>query len=246
MRIKIVEKYLNNAVTEADINSLMPLLETAHEKIMNKSGEGSDFLGWRDQPIAPDVDELKRIKIAAEKIKKNSDVLIVIGIGGSYLGARAVIDLLKSPLYNSLKKDTPDIYFAGCSLSADEMSDILKICEGRRVSLNVISKSGTTTEPAVAFRILRAMMEERYSKEELKDRIFITTDKSRGTLKKFADNEGYETFVVPDDIGGRFSVLTAVGLLPITVSGINVDKLLEGAANARNSYIADGLSNTAY
>ena len=246
MKIKIVEKYLNNSITEADINTFLPLLETAHEKIMNKSGEGSEFLGWLDQPAMPDHDELKRIKIVADKIKNNSDVLIVIGIGGSYLGARAVIDLLKSPLYNSIKKDTPDIYFAGCSLCADEMSDILRICEGRRVSLNVISKSGTTTEPAVAFRILRAMMEERYTKEELRDRIFITTDKSRGTLKKFADNEGYETFVVPDDIGGRFSVLTAVGLLPIAVSGIDIDRLIEGAASARSSFFADGLSNTAY
>lgn len=246
MRIKIDEKYLKNFLTEDDIRPFYSLLEPAHDKIMNNSGEGSEFLGWRDQPESPDLEEIKRIKAAAEKIKNHSDVLIVIGIGGSYLGARAVIELLKSPFYNSMKKDTPDIYFAGCSLSADEISDILNICEGKRVSLNIISKSGTTTEPAVAFRIFRAMMEKRYSKEELKDRIFITTDKSRGTLKKFADNEGYETFVVPDDIGGRFSVLTAVGLLPVAVSGIDIDKLIKGAASARKSYLADGLTNTAY
>ncbi|HBL85310.1 MAG: glucose-6-phosphate isomerase [Clostridiales bacterium GWF2_38_85] len=246
MKVTVNEKYLKGFIKESDLTPLHSLLETAHDKIMSMNGEGSDFLGWRDSIIKQDIEKYNRIKAAADKIKRNSDVLIVIGIGGSYLGARAIIELLKSPLYNSMKKNTPDIYFAGNSLSSDELNDILKICEGRDVAVNVISKSGTTTEPAVAFRIIRKMMEAKYSKAELIDRIFITTDKARGTLKKFADNEGYETFIVPDDIGGRFSVLIAVGLLPIAVSGIDIDKLIAGAASAREQYFKDGLKNTAY
>ena len=176
--------------------------------------------------------------VIIKKIQKSCDVFIVIGIGGSYLGARAVVEFLKSPMYNSLKKDTPDIYFAGCNISAQAMNELLAICEGKDVCINVISKSGTTTEPAVAFRVFREMLEKKYGKDEAKERIFVTTDKCRGTLKKFADESGYETFVVPDNVGGRFSVLTAVGLLPIATAGIDIDMLMKGASDAAKEYTA--------
>ena len=165
-------------------------------------------------------------------------MFIVIGIGGSYLGSRAVIEFLKSPMYNSVKKDTPDIYFSGCNISAQAMNELLAICEGKDVCINVISKSGTTTEPAVAFRVFRELLEKKYGKDGAKERIFVTTDKARGTLKKFSDETGYETFVVPDDVGGRFSVLSAVGLLPIAVSGVDIDMLMKGASDAAKAYTA--------
>ena len=205
---------------------------------MNKTGAGSDFLGWVTLPDDYDKDEFARIKAAASKIQSSCDVFIVIGIGGSYLGSRAVIEFLKSPLYNNLNKNTPDIYFSGCNISACSMNELLSICEGKDVCINVISKSGTTTEPAIAFRIFREMLEKKYGKDGAKDRIFVTTDRSRGTLKKFADESGYETFVVPDDVGGRFSVLSAVGLLPIAVSGVDIDMLMKGASDAAKKYTA--------
>ena len=170
------------------------------------------------------------------KVKDLCDVFVVIGIGGSYLGARAAIEFVRSPLYNNLKKDTPDIYFSGCNISAEALQELLSICEGRDVCINVISKSGTTTEPAVAFRVFRDLLEKKYGVDGARERIFVTTDKSRGTLKKFSDERGYETFVVPDDVGGRFSVLTAVGLLPIAVAGIDVDALMKGAQDAAKAY----------
>ena len=199
----------------------------------------NDFLGWVDLPFNYDKEEYARIKAAAKKIQKKCDVFVVIGIGGSYLGARAVIEYIKSPLYNNLKHEgTPDIYFSGCNISAQSLNELLAICEGKDICINVISKSGTTTEPAVAFRVFRELLEKKYGKEEAKERIFVTTDKARGTLKKFSDEAGYETFVVPDNVGGRFSVLTAVGLLPIAVSGTDIDALMKGAADAATEYKA--------
>ena len=187
-----------------------------------------------------------RIKAAAKKIQGNSDVLIVIGIGGSYLGARAAIEFLKSPFYNNMKKDTPDIYYVGNNINPTYLNEVISICEGRDISVNVISKSGTTTEPALAFRVFKKLVEDKYGKEEAKNHIFATTDKAKGTLKELSDTEGYETFVVPDDVGGRFSVLTAVGLLPIAVAGCDIDKLMEGAAKAQSDFTADFDNNDCY
>ena len=247
MAIKLSEKYLSGFVSEHEYENIQTAVSAAHRQIVERSGAGNDFLGWIDLPENYDKEEFARIKVAAEKIKKSCDVLVVIGIGGSYLGARAAIEFLKSPKYNNLKKDTPDIYFAGCDISAVSLAEILEVCEGRDVCINVISKSGTTTEPAVAFRVFRALLEEKYGKEGAKDRIFVTTDKARGTLKSFSDAAGYETFVVPDDVGGRFSVLTAVGLLPIAVAGIDIDALMEGANDARLAYRDEDINkNDAY
>ncbi len=236
MAIHFTEKYATDFLREGDLAGITPFVKTAHEMLHSKTGLGNDFLGWLDLPVDYDKEEFERIKAAAARICSDTDVLIVVGIGGSYLGARAAIEFLKSPYYNSLKKDTPDIYFAGNTISGSALSDILKLCEGKRVSVNIISKSGTTTEPAVAFRVLRDMLEERYGKEEAAKRIYCTTDKARGTLKQLADENGYECFVIPDDVGGRFSVLTAVGLLPIAVCGADIDKLMAGAAAAREEY----------
>ena len=211
----------------------------ANSLLHSGKGAGNDFLGWVDLPFNYDKEEYARIKEAAKKIQKKCDVFVVIGIGGSYLGARAVIEYVKSPLYNNLKREgTPEIYFSGCNISAQSLNELLAICEGKDICINVISKSGTTTEPAVAFRVFRDLLEKKYGKEEAKERIFVTTDKARGTLKKFSDEAGYETFVVPDNVGGRFSVLTAVGLLPIAVSGTDIDALMKGAADAATEYKA--------
>ena len=236
MSIRLVENYVAPFVREGEVAQMQPAVTAMHEILHAKTGPGKDFLGWIDLPRDYDKEEFVRIKAAAERIKKSCDVFIVIGIGGSYLGARAVVEFLKSPLYNNLKKDTPDIYFSGCNISASNMEELLAICEGRDVCINVISKSGTTTEPAVAFRIFREMLEKKYGAEGARERIFVTTDRARGTLKAFADQVGYETFVVPDDVGGRFSVLTAVGLLPIAVSGIDLDELMGGADAARVAF----------
>ena len=224
-------------VGEHEVAYMEESVKTAFSALKNKTGAGNDFLGWVSLPVDYDKEEFARIKIAAEKIKKSCDILVVIGIGGSYLGARAAIEFIKSPLYNNMKKDTPDIYFAGNTISAVAMQELLSICEGKDICVNVISKSGTTTEPAVAFRVFRAILEEKYGVEGARERIFVTTDKARGTLKKFSTDSGYETFVVPDDVGGRFSVLTAVGLLPIAVAGIDIDALMAGAAAAKAEYL---------
>ena len=241
MAIRFTEKYAKDFIRPNDLEGLKKQVEAAHEALHSATGLGNDFLGWVDLPINYDKEEFSRIKAAAERIKGDTDILIVIGIGGSYLGARAAIEFLRSPLYNSLPKDTPDIYFAGNSISGSALSDILKLCEGKRVSVNIISKSGTTTEPAVAFRVLRELLETRYGKEEAARRIYCTTDKARGTLKQLADENGYECFVIPDDVGGRFSVLTAVGLLPIAVCGADIDALMAGAAAAREEYMSTEL-----
>ncbi|MBE6605011.1 MAG: glucose-6-phosphate isomerase [Ruminococcaceae bacterium] len=236
MSIRLVDTYVAPFVAENEYAAIQPMVTAAHKMLTDRSGLGNAFLGWVDLPRDYDKEEYARIKAAAAKIQKQCDVFIVIGIGGSYLGARAVVEFLKSPLYNNLKKDTPDIYFSGCNISASNMQELLAICEGRDVCINVISKSGTTTEPAVAFRVFRELLEKKYGKEGARERIFVTTDRSRGTLKGFADKVGYETFVVPDDVGGRFSVLSAVGLLPIAVSGVDTDALMAGANAAREAY----------
>lgn len=246
MSLKLNAKYLSGFVKAEELDGMKTQVETAVKTLHEKTGQGNDFLGWLDLPTNYDKEEFERIKNAAAKIQKNSDVLIVIGIGGSYLGARAAIEFLKSPFYNNLKKDTPDIYFVGNNINPTYLNEVISICEGRDFSVNVISKSGTTTEPALAFRVFRKLVEEKYGKEGAKDRIFCTTDKARGTLKNLADTEGYETFVIPDDVGGRFSVLTAVGLLPIAVAGCDVDKLMEGARTAQNDYMADFDNNDCY
>lgn len=246
MSLKLNAKYLESFVGSDEMAGIKAQVETAASVLESKSGLGSDFLGWLDLPTNYDKEEFARIKAAAEKIKKNSDILIVIGIGGSYLGARAAIELLKSPLYNNMKKDTPDIYYVGNSINPTYLNEVISLCEGKDFSVNVISKSGTTTEPALAFRIFRKMVEDKYGKEGAKDRIFATTDKARGTLKSLADSEGYETFVIPDDVGGRFSVLTAVGLLPIAVAGCDIDALMRGAAKAQKDFSADFDNNDCY
>ena len=210
--------------------ALAPRLKIAHDKLQNGSGAGGDFTGWVHLPRDYDKEEFARIKAAAARIQSNSQALVVIGIGGSYLGARGVIECLCSPNYNLKKKNTPNIYFVGNGLSADSMQEVLDLLEGVDFTVNVISKSGTTTEPAVAFRFFREALEKKYGKDGARQRIIATTDKARGALKSLADAEGWETFVVPDDVGGRYSVLTAVGLLPIAVAGVDIDELMAGAA----------------
>ena len=246
MSIKLNTKYLANFVSETELEAIKPQIETAVNTLHTKNGQGSDFLGWLELPTNYDKDEFERIKKASKKIQQNSDILIVIGIGGSYLGARSAIELLKSQNYNNLKKDTPDIYFVGNNISSTYLSEIISICEGKDISVNVISKSGTTTEPALAFRVFKKLVEDKYGEDGAKERIFCTTDKAKGTLKELADTKGYETFVVPDDVGGRYSVLTAVGLLPIAVAGCDLDKIMEGARQAQNDYMADFDNNDCY
>ena len=243
--IKLNEKFLSPFVRANEVAQMEAELEAARKTVMDKSGAGSDFLGWLDLPVDYDKEEFARIKTAAAKIQKSCDVLVVIGIGGSYLGARAAIEFVKSPVYNNLKKDTPDVYFSGNSISASALADLLRICEGRDVCINVISKSGTTTEPAITFRIFRELLEKKYGKDGARERIFVTTDRARGTLKAFSDEMGYETFVVPDDIGGRYSVLTAVGLLPIAVAGCDINAMMAGAAEARGKYLSAPLADNA-
>ncbi|MBP1545094.1 MAG: glucose-6-phosphate isomerase [Oscillospiraceae bacterium] len=239
-------KYLESFIAPHEMEAVKAQAELAAKTLEDRSGAGNDFLGWLDLPVDYDKDEFARIKAAAKKIQSNSDILIVIGIGGSYLGARAAIELMKSPLYNNLKKDTPDIYYVGNNISPTYLNEIVSLCEGKDFSVNVISKSGTTTEPALAFRVFRALVEKQYGKEGAKERIFATTDKARGTLKELSDKEGYETFVIADDVGGRYSVLTAVGLLPIAVAGCDIDAVMAGAAQAREELKAGFDSNDCY
>jgi len=240
MAIKLNAKYLQNFYGEQELNThkMWGYAKIALESIIKKNGAGNDFLGWVNLPADYDKEEFARIKAAAEKIKSNSEAVIVVGIGGSYLGARAAIEFIKSPLYNNIKKATPDIYYLGNSISSDNLTDILSIIENKNFSVIVISKSGTTTEPAVAFRILRGMLEKKYGNNS-KDRIYVITDKNgkKSKLKALADLKGYETFVVPDDVGGRYSVLTAVGLLPIAVAGADIDAIMAGAAESRDKYL---------
>ena len=247
MSISFSMNYAKEFICEEELKEFAAKVAAAHDTVNNKSGLGSEFLGWLNLPLDYDKQEFDRIKKAAEKIRRDTDVLIVIGIGGSYLGARAAIEFLKGPYYNSLRKDVPEIYFAGNSISGSSLAEVLKLCEGKKVSVNIISKSGTTTEPAVAFRVFRKYLEETYGEKEAAERIYCTTDKARGTLNQLADEKGYECFVVPDDVGGRFSVLTAVGLLPIAAAGADIDKLMLGAANAVSKYnVADMYKNDCY
>lgn len=244
MNVRISEKFLKGFVSENEFDSIKNEIEAAHKTVMEENGAGNKFLGWKNLPENYDREEFARIKAAADRIKKSCDVFVVIGIGGSYLGARAAIEYIKSPVYNNMKKDTPDIYFAGNSISSSSLADLLAICEGKDICVNMISKSGTTTEPAVTFRIFKELLEKKYGVEGAIERIFATTDKCKGTLKGLADTMGYETFVVPDDIGGRYSVLTAVGLLPIAVAGIDVDEMMSGAVKAREQLLFNTDVNT--
>lgn len=247
MTLNLSEKFVSPFISADELEAIKPEVAAADRALRGKTGAGSEMLGWLDLPENYDHDEFGRIKKAAEKIKKLCDIFIVIGIGGSYLGSRAVIEFLKSPRHNRLVKDVPEIFFSGCNISSSDLSELLELCEGRDVCINVISKSGTTTEPAVAFRVFRSLLEKKYGKAGAAERIFVTTDRARGTLKAFADREGYETFVVPDDVGGRYSVLSAVGLLPIAVSGIDLDELMGGAAEAMHALTsADIEKNPAY
>ncbi|MBC2318388.1 glucose-6-phosphate isomerase [Listeria booriae] len=233
-----------------EIDYLQPAVTAAHEALHNGTGAGSDYLGWINLPRDYDKEEFARIQKAAAKIKADSEVLIVIGIGGSYLGARAAIETLNHAFYNVLdkeKRQAPQVFFAGNSISSSYLHDLIDVIDGKDFSVNVISKSGTTTEPAIAFRVFKDLLEKKYGKEEAKSRIYATTDKSKGALKELSEAEGYETFVVPDDVGGRFSVLTAVGLLPIAASGVDIDAMMKGADAARADFSSPELSkNIAY
>ena len=227
-------------ISDHEVESMKKIALQAKDTLLGREGAGNDFLGWIDLPVDYDKEEFARIKAAAERIKGDSEVLVVIGIGGSYLGARAAIEFLRHNFYNMVSKEirkTPEIYYAGNSISSTYLKHLIDVIGDRDFSVNIISKSGTTTEPAIAFRVFKEMLEKKYGKEGAAKRIYATTDKARGALKGLADEEGYEEFVVPDDVGGRFSVLTAVGLLPIAVSGADIDKLMEGAASAREMAI---------
>lgn len=238
MSTKVTYDYSKAApfISDHELESMCGIVENAKELLVSKEGAGNDFLGWIDLPVDYDKEEFDRILAAAEKIKNDSEVLIVIGIGGSYLGARAAIEFLRHSFYNKVSKEirkTPEIYFVGNSISSTYLKDLMDVVGDRDFSINMISKSGTTTEPAIAFRVFKEKLEKKYGKAEAAKRIYATTDKARGSLKKVATEEGYESFVVPDDVGGRFSVLTAVGLLPIAVSGADIKELMRGAQDAR-------------
>jgi glucose-6-phosphate isomerase len=237
-------------VGQHEIDQMKNQVEAAHNALHNGTGAGNDFTGWVDLPTHYDRDEFNRIEKAAERIQSNSDVLLVIGIGGSYLGARAAIEMLNHSFYNMLEKDerkTPQVIFVGHHISSTYVQELFDVLKNKDVSINVISKSGTTTEPAIAFRIFRTFLEEKYGQEEARKRIYATTDREKGALKTLADEEGYETFVIPDDVGGRYSVLTAVGLLPIAVTGVNISEMMEGAADASETYRSANLAeNEAY
>lgn len=246
----ILFDYSNASIKEHELEGIKEEIILAHKKLHGKSGLGNDFLGWIDYPIKYDKEEFERIKRAAERIQQNSDVFLVIGIGGSYLGARAAIEALTHSFYNLLPKErraTPQVFFVGNNISGAYLNDLLELIKGKDISVNVISKSGTTTEPAIAFRGIRSYMEAKYGKQEAKKRIYATTDKSKGALRKLAEEEGYETFVIPDDIGGRFSVFTPVGLLPIAVAGLDIDKMMEGFKAGREEYSVEDIEkNTCY
>ena len=254
----VLKKEARNTMIQLDLSNMTSFvpgdwfssrqtaLDRARVMLEEGNGPGGEFTGWVHLPRDYDKDEFGRIQKAAKRIQSDSQALVVIGIGGSYLGARAVVELLQSPNYNLKKKNTPDIFFAGNGLSTDALLEIIELVKDRDFSVNVISKSGTTTEPAVAFRIFKSLLEEKYGKEEARKRIYATTDAKRGALKGLADSEGYETFVVPDAVGGRYSVLTAVGLLPIAVAGIDLEKLMGGAAEAMEALAAPGQDNPAW
>ena len=245
MSVKYNGKHLAKFIRPEEYDTIFPQVELAHQQLESRSGAGNDFLGWLDLPVNYDKEEFARIKEAAKKIREDSDVLLVAGIGGSYLGARAVVEAVKG-LYHTDTEDGLKIYFCGNTISPTYLNDIIKVTKGKRFSINVISKSGTTTETALAFRVLRKLLEDSVGPEEANKRIYATTDRAKGTLKQLADAQGWPTFVVPDDVGGRYSVLTAVGLLPIACAGIDIDALMKGAADAREAYSVCSKDNDAY
>ena len=245
MSVKYNGKHLAKFIRPEEYDTIFPQVELAHQQLESRSGAGNDFLGWLDLPVTYDKEEFARIKEAAKKIREDSDVLLVAGIGGSYLGARAVVEAVKG-LYHNDTADGLKIYFCGNTISPTYLNDIIKVTKGKRFSINVISKSGTTTETALAFRVLRKLLEDSVGPEEANKRIYATTDRAKGTLKQLADAQGWPTFVVPDDVGGRYSVLTAVGLLPIACAGIDIDALMKGAADAREAYSVCSKDNDAY
>ena len=245
MSVKYNGKHLAKFIRPEEYDTIFPQVELAHQQLESRSGAGNDFLGWLDLPVNYDKEEFARIKEAAKKIREDSDVLLVAGIGGSYLGARAVVEAVKG-LYHNDTEDGLKIYFCGNTISPTYLNDIIKVTKGKRFSTNVISKSGTTTETALAFRVLRKLLEDSVGPEEANKRIYATTDRAKGTLKQLADAQGWPTFVVPDDVGGRYSVLTAVGLLPIACAGIDIDALMKGAADAREAYSVCSKDNDAY
>ena len=236
MSLNLSTIHLSKFLSNHELEHLYPFVKMAHDLLETKSGPGNDYLGWVNLPKNMPNQLLESIIQSAEKIKSDSEVLIVIGIGGSYLGARAVIEMLKSPFYNNFPKNTPNIYFAGINISPSYLNHILELCKNKDISLNVISKSGTTLEPGLAFRVLREFIEAKYGKEGAKSRIYVTTDERKGNLKSLAEHNGYKTFPIPDDVGGRFSVLTAVGLLPISVAGIDIYEILNGAKSSIMKY----------
>ena len=245
MSVKYNGKHLAKFIRPEEYDTIFPQVELAHQQLESRSGAGNDFLGWLDLPVNYDKEEFARIKEAAKKIREDSDVLLVAGIGGSYLGARAVVEAVKG-LYHNDTEDGLKIYFCGNTISPTYLNDIIKVTKGKRFSINVISKSGPTTETALAFRVLRKLLEDSVGPEEANKRIYATTDRAKGTLKQLADAQGWPTFVVPDDVGGRYSVLTAVGLLPIACAGIDIDALMKGAADAREAYSVCSKDNDAY
>ncbi len=245
MSVKYNGKHLAKFIRPEEYDTIFPQVELAHQQLESRSGAGNDFLGWLDLPVNYDKEEFARIKEAAKKIREDSDVLLVAGIGGSYLGARAVVEAVKG-LYHNDTEDGLKIYFCGNTISPTYLNDIIKVTKGKRFSINVISKSGTTTETALAFRVLRKLLEDSVGPEEANKRIYATTDRAKGTLKQLADAQGWPTFVVPGDVGGRYSVLTAVGLLPIACAGIDIDALMKGAADAREAYSVCSKDNDAY
>ena len=245
MSVKYNVKHLAKFIRPEEYDTIFPQVELAHQQLESRSGAGNDFLGWLDLPVNYDKEEFARIKEAAKKIREDSDVLLVAGIGGSYLGARAVVEAVKG-LYHNDTEDGLKIYFCGNTISPTYLNDIIKVTKGKRFSINVISKSGTTTETALAFRVLRKLLEDSVGPEEANKRIYATTDRAKGTLKQLADAQGWPTFVVPDDVGGRYSVLTAVGLLPLACAGIDIDALMKGAADAREAYSVCSKDNDAY
>ena len=245
MSVKYNGKHLAKFIRPEEYDTIFPQVELAHQQLESRSGAGNDFLGWLDLPVNYDKEEFARIKEAAKKIREDSDVLLVAGIGGSYLGARAVVEAVKG-LYHNDTEDGLKIYFCGNTISPTYLNDIIKVTKGKRFSINVISKSGTTTETALAFRVLRKLLEDSVGPEEANKRIYATADRAKGTLKQLADAQGWPTFVVPDDVGGRYSVLTAVGLLPIACAGIDIDALMKGAADAREAYSVCSKDNDAY
>ena len=245
MSVKYNGKHLAKFIRPEEYDTIFPQVELAHQQLESRSGAGNDFLGWLDLPVNYDKEEFARIKEAAKKIREDSDVLLVAGIGGSYLGARAVVEAVKG-LYHNDTEDGLKIYFCGNTISPTYLNDIIKVTKGKRFSINAISKSGTTTETALAFRVLRKLLEDSVGPEEANKRIYATTDRAKGTLKQLADAQGWPTFVVPDDVGGRYSVLTAVGLLPIACAGIDIDALMKGAADAREAYSVCSKDNDAY